>query len=541
MEVIGTRAVPVESEATPQFATMLPSPLRTALLALFVTALSYILSLVGYYLFASRGLVSAFWPGSALLVSLLLLVSRRVWLWLILAALLGWVLQGLQTDFNPWTMAVGSAVATAEALIAAIGLRNSFDGIPRLNNWKALAKYLFFTVVACLVASLIGAAALPGFYWTNWITWYLGDVLPLLTLTPAILGWAAVRPKRTRQFLHFLLEIAFLLEALIVLGCMVFLLRWTATPAALLFCFVPLLLCAVLRFGLMGVGTAMAVITFLSIWGNLHGRGPFTNVDPFRSVMSLQLFLLSTTLPFIFLAVLVEERQQTHEFLLCLSRSLITAHEQERSRIARELHDDVCQRLAMLSLRIEKVANGWGGSRIPAGDQLDLIRQECSTLASHVQTLSHKLHPSILDNLGLVAAVRSLCREVSEQSGVEVEFTDTNVPEALPREVSLSLFRVTQEALHNALKYSRGKRFEVHLQGEPRRIGLEVSDRGVGFDVARLKNNGGLGLVNMAERVHLVNGTFQVDSNPNEGTRICVRVPLVTAERHVRGQINVRM
>src|SRR5262249_11115433 len=147
--------------------------------------------------------------------------------------------------------------------------------------------------------------------------------------------------------------------------------------------------------------------------------------------------------------------------------------EKERSRLARELHDDICQRLAMLSLKIEKV-NKVGARGQVSVDQLEQIWQECSKLTSDVQALSHELHPSILENLGLVTAVKSYCREVSEESGVVVEFSGGSIPSFLPSEVSLSLFRVVQEALRNAVKYSGQKHFAVRLQEVSGQLELEV-------------------------------------------------------------------
>jgi PAS domain S-box-containing protein len=229
---------------------------------------------------------------------------------------------------------------------------------------------------------------------------------------------------------------------------------------------------------------------------------------------------------FIGSAVDVTDQRMAREALEKLGGQLIAAQEKERSHIARELHDDICQRLAMLSLRIEKVTKGWGRGQMPGGDQLEQIWQQCSDLTGDVQALSHELHPSLLDNLGLVTAVKSFCREFCEQSGAAVEFVDRNIPDSLPREVSLSLFRVVQEALHNAAKYSGLKQFEVCLQGNSDGLELEISDRGVGFDVANVRDAGGLGLVSMRERIHLLNGTISVESKPNVGTRICAFVPL---------------
>ena len=221
------------------------------------------------------------------------------------------------------------------------------------------------------------------------------------------------------------------------------------------------------------------------------------------------------------------ERMTRREVL----QSLIAAQERELSNIARDLHDDICQRLAMLSLKIEKVAKAWASGQKQLGEQLEQIWHQCSVLTGDVQALSHELHPSILDNLGLVTAVKSFCRELSEQAGAVVEFTSTNVPDFLPREVSLSLFRLIQEALHNSVKYSGEKTFKVHLQGDQGEIRLEVLDRGLGFDIARVRNNGGLGLISMRERIQLLNGTIDIDSRPSAGTRIRARVPLPTQPR----------
>ena len=211
-----------------------------------------------------------------------------------------------------------------------------------------------------------------------------------------------------------------------------------------------------------------------------------------------------------------------------LAGKLITAQEEERRRIARDLHDDICQRLAMISLGIEKLSKVWNSGSTPAVNQLERIWQQCSDLAGDVQALSHELHPSILDNLGLASAIKSFCREFSHKNSAVVEFTERSVPSFLPRELSLALYRIVQEALHNAAKYSGQKDFEVHLKGSSGELELEVLDRGVGFDPSSQKTANGLGLVSMRERVQILSGTIDIDSMPNAGTRIRVRVPLST-------------
>ena len=223
-------------------------------------------------------------------------------------------------------------------------------------------------------------------------------------------------------------------------------------------------------------------------------------------------------------AVDITDQKIAQEALEKIGGKLIEAQEEERSRIARELHDDICQRLAILSMELEqanRASNGSGGSL-----KLEEIRRHCAEIAVDVQTLSHKLHSSKLEYLGLAAAIRSFCREFSQQNDVNVQFAEENVPGFLPRDISLSLFRVAQEALHNALKHSGVRRFSVSLRGLANEIQLEISDLGAGFDVEKAMVDRGLGLVSMQERAHLVHGSFTIESTVKSGTKILVRVPL---------------
>jgi signal transduction histidine kinase len=154
------------------------------------------------------------------------------------------------------------------------------------------------------------------------------------------------------------------------------------------------------------------------------------------------------------------------------------------------------------------------------------VKQRLSDLANDIQALSHRLHSSKLDYLGLVVAARSFCRELSEQKRVEIDFSHEGVPNRVPKEISLCLFRVLQEALQNAVKYSGVRRFEVNLEGNSEELRLTISDRGVGFDSQKVLHGRGLGLISMRERVQLVKGELSVTSQPARGTIISARVPL---------------
>ncbi len=229
---------------------------------------------------------------------------------------------------------------------------------------------------------------------------------------------------------------------------------------------------------------------------------------------------------FIGSAIDTTDQKLAQQALAKVSGQLIEAQEQERSRIARDLHDDICQRLALLSMEIEQANRTSNGSSAATKPNLENIQKHCAEIAVDVQTLSHQLHSATLDCLGVVAAIRAFCGELSRQHQVSVEFTESNVPNYLPRDISLCLFRIAQEALHNALKYSETHQFSVALCATEEEVQLVVRDAGAGFDVEAKKHRG-LGLVSMQERVNLVHGRFSVESKPGQGTRIFAAVPFV--------------
>jgi PAS domain S-box-containing protein len=231
---------------------------------------------------------------------------------------------------------------------------------------------------------------------------------------------------------------------------------------------------------------------------------------------------------FIGSAIDTTDQKLAQQALENVSGQLIEAQERERSRIARDLHDDICQRLALLSMELGQVNRTSNGSPEVMKKSLEDIRKHCSEIAGDVQSLSHQLHSSKLDYLGIVAAVRGFCAELSKQHELNIEFSERNVPTDLPKDVSLCLFRIAQEALHNAAKYSGVKQLIVELSGVEGAVELVVSDAGAGFDLEEAKKNRGLGLLSMQERIHLVHGTFSVESRPGHGTRIIAAVPLIT-------------
>jgi PAS domain S-box-containing protein len=219
----------------------------------------------------------------------------------------------------------------------------------------------------------------------------------------------------------------------------------------------------------------------------------------------------------------ITERRKHEEALRALGSRLIEAQEQERKRIARELHDDICQKLAFIAIGLETLQSA---KRTERPKQIQKLSEQTTQLGLEIQALSHQLHSSKLDYLGLVAAIKGLCREISEHQQAEIHFTQRNIPKSLSPDVSLALFRIAQESLHNALKYSGVRDFNVRLEGTRTHINLLISDRGAGFNVAEAERGCGLGLISMRERILAVKGTLSVESQPMKGTQVRVRVPI---------------
>lgn len=221
----------------------------------------------------------------------------------------------------------------------------------------------------------------------------------------------------------------------------------------------------------------------------------------------------------------ITERKQAEEAMSGFSRRLIEAQEAERTRIARELHDDINQRLAMVALTLKTAKQAFPNSDAKAS-LLEEVGAWVADLENDIQALSHRLHSSKLEYLGLEVASSSFCKEISERQNLKIDFQCDGLPEELSSEVSLCLFRVLQEALHNAIKYSGVDRFEASLTGSPNSIELRVHDSGAGFDVRRI-NGHGLGLTSMKERLRLISGKCSIESEPGQGTTVIARVPLI--------------
>jgi signal transduction histidine kinase len=220
---------------------------------------------------------------------------------------------------------------------------------------------------------------------------------------------------------------------------------------------------------------------------------------------------------------------------LSLSGMLITAQEKERSRLASEIHDDFSQRLALLALGLENAEEAIGSSPSEAVKQVHSLLNSASEIAADLHTLSHRLHSSTLEALGLVPGLNALCKEFASQQGIEIDFLPENIPRSVHPDVGLCLFRIVQEGLRNLKKHSGATKAAVGLRRAGDRLVVSVSDEGVGFDSRTMGKKEGLGLRSMEERAHLLGGRFEIHSERGKGTKIEAWVPLQPKSRLAAG------
>jgi PAS domain S-box-containing protein len=222
----------------------------------------------------------------------------------------------------------------------------------------------------------------------------------------------------------------------------------------------------------------------------------------------------------------VTESKRAIELNRALAGRLIVTQEEERQRIARELHDDVSQKIALLHLEVDQIAAELSD---PHRTRVQKVSWQVTEIACDLSNLSHRLHPSRLQTLGLAESVRLLCHEISQQRQVSVAFSSAVLPETVDPSVSLCLYRIAQEALHNVAKHSQARDASVQLTHDREHVDLHIIDSGIGFDPIAV--NRGLGLISMRERVSVLKGHLAIHASPGRGTEIGVRLPLTMSRR----------
>lgn len=457
------------------------------------------------------------WPAYGVALAAFIAYGARVWPAIALSAFA----VAVEGAVSPLAAVGQAAGATVGAFTGTYLLRRipGFDpSLSRLRDALGLIGPGAFG--SALVSSSIGILSL---YATGvqpysgigaaWSIYWLGDSTGVLLVTPLIFTLPQLARIRSRARL---LELAALLT-LVTIACVIVFGGLPADPIpldVLAFAVLPLVMWGAIEFGIAGATCSVFLIAALATVLTAFGHGPFAENTPFINAVLLDVLFAVLAVSGLSLAAVITERQRAEHDRerLIREQTEMDARLQERARIARELHDDVGQRLAVLTSRLSTVSAE--------------LRDEAMAVANAVQELSHELHPSRLDALGIVAGARSFCREFATQHDVEVDFRAPDVSTRLSPEISLTLFRVLQEALHNSVKHSGGRHFTVNMWQTAGVIHLMVSDGGSGFDVESAQRGRGIGLLTMRERVELFGGKLSILSQRHKGTTIHAEVPV---------------
>ena len=219
------------------------------------------------------------------------------------------------------------------------------------------------------------------------------------------------------------------------------------------------------------------------------------------------------------------DQKLAQEAMQKISGKLIEAQEAERARIARELHDDFSQRLAVQSIELTQLERNLPASEVEERARALKLLKDTKEMSADVRSLSHELHSSRLELVGLVPALRGLCEEIARKYELDVHFAENEVPPILTKHLQLCFFRVAQEALGNVVKHSHAGSARVELYANPNTVSLRISDTGTGFDFDPRRVSDGIGLIGMRERLRLVGGKLSIGSEPGRGTEILAEIP----------------
>jgi signal transduction histidine kinase len=500
------------------------------------TVRSALLVGIGYYLGTRIGFAltpsgqpnSTFWPPNAILLASFLLAPRRIWWTFLLAVLPAHMFAQLQVGV-PLSTAVGWFITnTSEALIGAFGITRFTQQKTLLDGVRGVFFFVVFGVlIAPFATSFLDAAAvvITGWgrgYWPLGTERFWTNALAELTIVPTIVvsssyGVSWIRKATVARCCEAgLLAVGTVLISVLVFGLQP--VSLVNTPA-LLYVPLPLLLWAALRFGLGGLSPSLLGVALISIWYTMHGREPFPYATMPQNILSLQILFCIVAVPLMFLSAVMADARRTQDSLRRMSGSLMEAQEQERCRIARELHDDLGQELALAQIKLDGLIQESDGSVKPG---LTDLSDQLLAMSTTAREISHGLYPSQLEYIGLATAVKRLCDEMRRGKHLSIDLAMNDLPQLHPA-ISLCVYRVAQETLHNIITHSQAKNVQVELRVDNGQVSLRIVDDGVGFDLHR--EVAGLGLASMRQRVRSVGGSIKITSSPKAGTRVEAQVP----------------
>jgi len=521
-------------------AQLIPTRLRvsaTTFSGPLLLALAYFLGAEAAFFIGtlSDQIFALFWPPNVILFCALLIAPQRQWWLYIAAAFVAHTVAELGVGMPVPQLLVAFVTNCLVALLNAYGVRRMIGGPPWFGNFRNAALYIVISAGIGPAIAALGGAFVPilgggalSDYWLYWSYWYLANALPSLTIGPVFLIWFTDGANWSRWvvsrrqiwpalFATALAGICFL--AVHIAGT----LFATSVPAAvvLLFAPLPLVLWAAVRHGEKGASGAILIVTVVLTWRTLNGPSLFPGEAPERSLLALQLFLMGLSIPMLLLGALVDELRRAERTTRELAASLLTAQDEERRRIARDLHDSTGQNLIAATLIAGRMQDMLPVAAAPLMGQLDDMLQQS---IREVRTVSYLLHPPLLDEAGLGPALRYFVNGYSERSGIDVDLDLDRDFDRLPPDTELALFRLVQEALTNVARHSHSPIARIQLaregNGSGQNVVLTVEDEGRGMPGAGMRAliggrralERGVGLASMRERLHQIGGRLEIDS-----------------------------
>lgn len=483
----------------------------------------------------SDQIFALFWPPNVVLFCAFLIVPQRDWWLYIAAAFPAHAIAEFDVGM-PWPqLLVAFATNCMVALLNAYAVRRFVGDPPWFGNFRKACLYIVIAAGIGPAVSALGGAFVPilggdssAEYWIFYSHWYLANALPNLTLGPVFLiwfsdraGWARWQPAR-RHVEPTVVAVALVGSCIVTAAAAERLGTNSLLPAVLLLP-LPLILWAAVRFGEKGASAAILVVAVILTWRTLHGGGLLPDEDPERSVLALQLFLTGLSIPVLLLGASIDESRRAERTMRGLAASVVRAQDDERRRIARDLHDSTAQNLIAATLIASHIENALPETARPAFQQLEELLQ---LSVRELRTVSYLLHPPLLDEAGLGLALRNFVDGFIERTGIAVDLDISPEVDRLPPETELVLFRVVQEALGNVARHSGSETALVRLDRERTASGrsmvLTIQDAGKGMPEAsrvhrmgRTANLGappGVGLASMRERLHHIGGQLEIES-----------------------------
>jgi signal transduction histidine kinase len=527
-----------------------------SLLALFARCFSlsllyYALAVVSMKLRFSTSGLSLLWPSNALLVATLVLTPKRRW-WVYLLSVIPAHIAALSPyHLGPSWLAYQIAFNSVQAIACAVILQRFRSAILYFETLKEVLIFLGVSVVVPGLANLVAiypivkvssrAALLAhnssdGFL-AVWTSCWANNSASLIVFVPVIL----VCVTRSRDCIRSLSWRGVGEGALltVLLTTFTFLAYGDvhavgdAVPTVYLIP-MPFLIWAAVRFGPAGACLSITLFVCVSGWCAYLEQGPFLRSVSIDRVTVLQMAWIIISVPLLCLAAVVRERRvavdelkKANSELKEFTPRLIAAQEQEKQRISRELHDDVGQRLALLKIGLDLVEQKIPVERNVEHAEMCSLLTQLDELAIDVHNMSHQLHSSKLQYMGLRAALKEVCQQLVDQHRVAIHLTAGQLPESLSEQVSLCFYRVAQEALMNAVKHSGTSQVDVSLDCKGQLLRMCIRDYGIGFNPS--VRGKGLGLVTMHERLKMVGGLVRFNSLAGMGTEVEVEVNIGNA------------